>query len=63
MTTAVCVHHILFEPPAGPTSLGVCKKCGAKFTGSNREPDSNFRTPGKKGRKEPALHGSSPLSR
>ncbi len=23
-----CVHHIIIEPPEGPVSIGVCKKCG-----------------------------------
>jgi len=25
-----CVHHWVFETPSGPTSKGVCKKCGEK---------------------------------
>lgn len=24
-----CVHHWLIEPPEGPISKGICKKCGA----------------------------------
>lgn len=24
-----CVHHWIIAPPEGPTSTGVCKKCGA----------------------------------
>ena len=24
-----CSHHWIIEPPAGPTSRGVCKLCGA----------------------------------
>ncbi len=26
--TAQCIHHWLIEPPTGPVSKGVCKKCG-----------------------------------
>lgn len=26
---ARCVHHWIIAPPEGPTSTGVCKKCGA----------------------------------
>jgi hypothetical protein len=25
-----CSHHWLIEPPKGPTSMGVCKLCGAR---------------------------------
>lgn len=27
-TQAVCTHHWVIEPPEGPISRGVCKKCG-----------------------------------
>jgi hypothetical protein len=26
---AKCPHHWLIDPPQGPTSMGVCKLCGA----------------------------------
>ena len=26
--TAQCIHHWVIEPPTGPVSKGVCKKCG-----------------------------------
>jgi len=26
--TVQCIHHWLIEPPTGPVSKGVCKKCG-----------------------------------
>ncbi len=25
-----CAHHWVIEPPSGPVSKGVCKKCGAE---------------------------------
>ena len=25
---STCVHHWMFEPPGGQTSIGVCKFCG-----------------------------------
>ena len=34
---AKCPHHWLIEPPQGPTSMGVCKLCGA-----TREFDNQF---------------------
>jgi hypothetical protein len=30
-----CVHHWVFETPSGPTSKGVCKKCGKKQIAEN----------------------------
>ena len=30
-----CVHHWIFETPTGPTSVGVCKKCGKKQQAEN----------------------------
>jgi hypothetical protein len=29
MTTESCIHFWRLESPGGPTSKGVCKKCGA----------------------------------
>ena len=29
MTEVSCPHHWLIEPPQGPTSIGICKMCGA----------------------------------
>ena len=34
---AKCPHYWLIEPPQGPTSMGVCKLCGA-----TREFDNQF---------------------
>jgi hypothetical protein len=31
-----CSHHWLIEPPKGPTSMGVCKLCGAKKEFNNQ---------------------------
>lgn len=30
-----CVHHWLIAPPEGPTSEGVCRKCGERREFSN----------------------------
>ena len=30
-----CVHHWGFPAPTGPTSIGVCKKCGEKQEAEN----------------------------
>jgi hypothetical protein len=30
-----CAHHIVFADQRGPTSLGVCKFCGERRSGSN----------------------------
>lgn len=36
MTTTTCPHHWIIEPATGPTSLGVCKLCGAEKEFSNQ---------------------------
>jgi hypothetical protein len=35
---ATCRHHWLIEPPNGPTSIGVCKLCGATREFDNQLP-------------------------
>ncbi|MEX2553782.1 MAG: hypothetical protein WD627_12375 [Actinomycetota bacterium] len=30
LETPTCQHHWLIEAPEGPTSKGLCKKCGAE---------------------------------
>lgn len=30
MEEEICVHYWNIEPPDGPVSLGICKKCGEK---------------------------------
>ena len=30
-----CVHHWVFPAPSGPTSIGICKKCGEKQEADN----------------------------
>ena len=30
LETPTCQHHWLIEAPEGPSSKGLCKKCGAK---------------------------------
>ena len=37
-----CVHHFLLEPPNGPTSKGVCKKCGLEREFNNSESYSAY---------------------
>lgn len=37
-----CGHHWDIASPDGPTSLGVCKKCGAMREFSNSQPASSF---------------------
>ena len=34
-----CVHHWKIDAPAGPTSRGVCKICGAERRFPNSEPE------------------------
>ena len=41
-----CVHHWVFEPVSGPTSKGVCKKCGDTCDGQNFMPMATFRNIG-----------------
>ena len=41
-----CIHYWVFETPSGPTSKGVCKKCGKKQVAENHmdaSPISSFR--------------------
>ena len=35
VTSDDCVHHWIIEPAGGPTSVGVCAKCGAAKDFSN----------------------------
>ena len=37
-----CVHHWIIAPPEGPTSTGVCKKCGAVKEFENHVGFSNW---------------------
>lgn len=37
--TAVCIHHFLLESPDGPTSVGVCKRCGVQREFTNATPE------------------------
>ncbi len=37
-----CVHHWVIEPPKGPVSRGVCKKCGAEQEFPNYFPYSKW---------------------
>lgn len=37
-----CVHHWLIEPPEGPVSTGVCRKCGARQEFENFSPYSTW---------------------
>ena len=38
MNNEPCVHHWDIDPAEGPTSEGVCRKCGATKEFSNRSP-------------------------
>ena len=38
-----CAHHWVYEAVTGPTSIGICKKCGAKMVGANHIPDPKVR--------------------
>jgi hypothetical protein len=40
-----CIHHWLIEPPNGPTSMGVCKRCGAMREFDNQLPTKSAATP------------------
>ena len=40
MTLAVCKHHFLLEDADGPTSVGICKKCGERREFSNSPMDA-----------------------
>jgi hypothetical protein len=45
---ATCRHYWLIEPPNGPTSIGVCKICGATREFDNQlpaRPAASARTP------------------
>lgn len=48
MTDKPCCHHWIIESPQGPTSRGICRRCGAKRTFSNASPDgmNSFRQMG-----------------
>ena len=37
-----CVHHWVFPAPTGPTSIGVCKKCGEKQEAENHMETSSI---------------------
>jgi len=39
----LCAHHWVYEAANGPTSIGICKKCGAKVVGANHIPDRKVR--------------------
>jgi hypothetical protein len=36
VATTTCPHHWIIEPATGPTSMGVCKLCGAAKEFSNQ---------------------------
>jgi hypothetical protein len=40
-----CPHHWLIEPPKGPTSIGVCKMCGAIKEFDNQYSSQAIRAP------------------
>ena len=35
-----CIHHWIIEPPEGPVSNGICKKCGTESQFRNYLPHS-----------------------
>ena len=47
---ATCSHHWLIEPPKGPTSMGVCKLCGATKEFQNQLKSSGLIAPSSPGR-------------
>jgi len=50
-TTTTCIHRWRIESPNGPTSTGVCQRCGA-----TREFVNYIETPVQEGRVKPDLY-------
>lgn len=49
-TDTDCLHYWIIEPAAGPTSLGVCRKCGEEGAFKNYVEGNSFGNPGSSGR-------------
>ena len=38
----ICIHYWVIEPPTGPTSKGICKRCGSEREFVNSPQDVSF---------------------
>jgi len=45
-----CIHHWVIEPPEGPVSKGVCRKCGQERQFDNYMPHSVWESENARGR-------------